>query len=269
MFKVHITFKEDVAQLKANQEALKINVMTLMTNVADIEKKLNDGANLNKSTDINKAMFEQISDGYKDAIEEIVIKINNLEKENEQHTTKVCRYRNKGFCRRNSECKFYHAESECESFSEDGICVTKNCYKRHPKTCKYWKQGYCRRGQSCAFSRKEISNQKGETDYNENILGDADKNTLNDENQEAAEDISPNVCITCCKFNGNKVLNCSFCEENDSCDNEVDNPEESDNENVESKENLSDKIHAAEETALVDRSLCVKTVKIKQVVTDV
>ena len=75
MFKVHITFKEDVAQLKANQEALKINVMTLMTNVADIEKKLNDGANLNKSTDINKAMFEQISDGYKDAIEEIVIKI--------------------------------------------------------------------------------------------------------------------------------------------------------------------------------------------------
>jgi hypothetical protein len=50
-------------------------------------------------------------------------------------------------------------------------------------------------------------------------------------------------------------MNCSFCEENYSCDNEEDKPEESDNENSESKENLSDKIHAAEETALIDRSL--------------
>ena len=64
---LNIIFKkleEDIDELTANQEAVKVIDMKLMTNVADIKKRLNDGekCHYKKLIKTHKAMLEQISE---------------------------------------------------------------------------------------------------------------------------------------------------------------------------------------------------------------
>ena len=71
-----------------------------------------------------------------------------------QNETIICRYHNRGYCRRKSWCTFKHSTHICEIFLKDGNCFDKDCASRHPNNCKYQKDG-CRRGDSCAYNHSD------------------------------------------------------------------------------------------------------------------
>ena len=66
---------------------------------------------------------------------------------------KKCRYYNRGFCKYEGKCKFYHPEIVCEEYLQDGLCRQKKCEKRHPRHCRFWttKAEGCRRGETCQY----------------------------------------------------------------------------------------------------------------------
>ena len=80
--------------------------------------------------------------------------------------SKKCRYNNRGFCKRQSECIFFHSEKICENFASNGKCLEpETCLQRHPKDCKYWMGDArgCLRGDECKYlhiSRKKGMNMK-------------------------------------------------------------------------------------------------------------
>ena len=67
---------------------------------------------------------------------------------------KRCNFFNRGFCKEGLDCRFDHSEIEiCERFLVEGICLQKDCNKRHLYKCKYLSSpGGCFRGDACAFS---------------------------------------------------------------------------------------------------------------------
>lgn len=70
--------------------------------------------------------------------------------------TRKCRHNNRGYCKHQNRCRFYHCEEICEQFVKDGSCeVGKVCPYRHPKDCKYTEgpQG-CKRGEYCKYLHK-------------------------------------------------------------------------------------------------------------------
>ena len=66
---------------------------------------------------------------------------------------KKCRYYNRGFCKYEGKCKFYHPEIVCEEYLQDGLCRQRKCEKRHPRHCRFWttKPEGCRRGETCRY----------------------------------------------------------------------------------------------------------------------
>ena len=64
---------------------------------------------------------------------------------------KVCRYFNRGYCRKREYCKYKHETKECSRHLEGQSCEAKFCYLRHRSSCKYWIQGFCFRGKGCAY----------------------------------------------------------------------------------------------------------------------
>ena len=65
---------------------------------------------------------------------------------------------NRGFCKKQSLCSFFHPQNICENFLKEGNCVLTDCSSRHPKNYKYWIRGYCFRGKHCAFNHRVSQN---------------------------------------------------------------------------------------------------------------
>ena len=103
--------------------------------------------------------------------EELKKLIQHKIKTNEEHGQNesiICRYPNKGYCRRKSWCTFKHSSNICEIFIKDGNCPDKDCASRHPNNCKYKEDG-CYRGDSCAYNHSESASNlfKNNNDKNE------------------------------------------------------------------------------------------------------
>ena len=61
-----------------------------------------------------------------------------------------------------SQCQFYHPPAICEIFQNEGMCISKGCFFRHPKNCRYWcrREGGCTRGNSCQYLHPEDKKYK-------------------------------------------------------------------------------------------------------------
>ena len=75
----------------------------------------------------------------------------------ENKNSKKCRYDNKGFCKFQKKCKFFHSGKICEKYIQEGKCdLGQSCLCRHPKECKYWLRDSkgCTRAECCKYLHK-------------------------------------------------------------------------------------------------------------------
>ena len=190
--------KVQIEELLENQKYILDAVKNLNKRLVAIEEKMDDdkikdlkdileSQNMideiivKNSDDIE--LMKKVKDENEDAIKSLESKIeeldNEIQKRNKefqnlnQHKIKenekqlenqqiVCRYYNKGYCRRKSWCRYIHPENVCKIFLKDGKCFVRDCSSRHPKNCKYEKQA-CFRGDMCAYlhidSEQTVDNQ--------------------------------------------------------------------------------------------------------------
>ena len=70
----------------------------------------------------------------------------------------MCRYYNRGHCKKKSQCSYIHPRNICKFFLKDGKCEIRDCCSRHPKNCRYNKKG-CFRGLDCDYLHYEFQNE--------------------------------------------------------------------------------------------------------------
>jgi hypothetical protein len=152
------TLRRHVDQIKGNQDILNDVVKNLIHRITNVEKKV-DIEQENKAP-IKEYIEEAILKVSKD-IEKINDEIHILESKEKESldTIKKCYHFNKGFCRRKQGCPYYHPETFCEQFENEGMCVKLVCRDRHQRICKYWKRGGCFRGETCEFSHRDTRNE--------------------------------------------------------------------------------------------------------------
>ena len=70
-----------------------------------------------------------------------------------KESEKKRRYYNKGYCKYELDCKFYHPESVYENCLLNKSCPERGCTKRHPSSCKFWQRDPrgCFRGETCKY----------------------------------------------------------------------------------------------------------------------
>ena len=83
----------------------------------------------------------------KETVDNVVKDVVNIGK-----MTKKSRYFNRGYCKYNKKCRFYHPEHICEDHQKNNKCENKECSKRHSRICK-WEEnkGGCRRNKECDY----------------------------------------------------------------------------------------------------------------------
>ena len=74
-----------------------------------------------------------------------------IKQEGKSKSRKICRYYNRGYCKFESECRFFHSSAVCQEHVNSGYCNKNECTERHIKTCKWIKsRNGCRR-KNCEY----------------------------------------------------------------------------------------------------------------------
>ena len=186
--------KDQIDELLENQNSIVGAVKNLNERLEAIEKKMDDESIKNmkdilegqalidevivKNTD-DIALMKKIKQENKDAIKSLEAKIDKLDKEIEKRNTSdqdnesknqnvedknleknmiMCRYYNRGHCKKKSQCSYIHPRNICKFFWKDGKCEIRDCCSRHPKNCRYNKKG-CFRGLDCDYLHYEFQNE--------------------------------------------------------------------------------------------------------------
>ena len=99
------------------------------------------------------------------ARKKLIDKLVNLKFDTSEEVTKnvdkkegrKCRYYNKGYCKNETECNFYHPENVCDKSLLENECSDRGCTKRHPRSCKFWLKDSrgCFRGDLCKYLHRE------------------------------------------------------------------------------------------------------------------
>ena len=152
--------KTQIKKIKNHQEILTKVFKNLLESVAVIEEKLkskdvheiNENENKVKQYDIENEIAEN-----KAAIRKLDDKIEALTASEEIVHVNKCYHYDKGFCRSNKDCKFYHPEKTCRIYLKEGICTKVHCKDRHPKVCRHWKTNSCSRNGYCAYMHRNAS----------------------------------------------------------------------------------------------------------------
>ena len=125
--------------LVANSDAIKrinkeIKELSKKDVVTDARKDTLESINHGQDgqTKSRKSKKDVVSDGTKDTLESI-----NCGQEGESKRRKICRYYNRGYCKYESECRFFHSNTVCQEHVDSGYCSKKECNERHIKTCKW------------------------------------------------------------------------------------------------------------------------------------
>ena len=196
--------KDQIEEVLENQNHILNAVKNLNERVLAIEQKIVDGKIeeikdiIDSQTIIDELLVKNSNDiesmkkvkgDNDDAIKNLATKIEVLDeeikkrtKELNQHNDKekveqivdrkiVCKYYNRGYCRRKSWCWFLHPKDICRKYLKNGKCSDKDCPSRHPNICKYQKKG-CNRGYTCAYLHSEVSMEVDNRDvitYEENL----------------------------------------------------------------------------------------------------
>ena len=101
-----------------------------------------------------------------------------LEKPKTKEKTRICKYWNRGFCKK-KVCTYFHTKEDCEEHLVSENCREKLCHKRHRRTCKYWKQDECKRGRHCAYLHRYTNAKRPDSSQpeksNETVIEDMDE----------------------------------------------------------------------------------------------
>ena len=136
-----------------NSDKIAILFKVNEANQDEIENLKNKGRT--KQEDIEETMRKVVSEI--ECIDEKIKILDTKEKVSIDEIRK-CSYHDRGFCRSQAECSFYHPKNSCAQFEEEGVCSKRYCRDRHQRLCKYWKRGFCYRGDLCQFSHRHIKN---------------------------------------------------------------------------------------------------------------
>ena len=113
----------------------------------------------------SQEMIDRIIVANSDSIKRLDIEIAKLERKKEadeplkdkkeadvKDETKRCRYYNKGFCKYEKRCRYFHPQEICQNHLDTLNCNLKGCKKRHPKVCKWFQKDVgCKREENCDF----------------------------------------------------------------------------------------------------------------------
>ena len=84
----------------------------------------------------------EVCESLKTMLEDLTVTVLNSDKsetcDSQREMKRKCRFFNRGYCKYNDKCKYYHSPVICEEYLEHGICMEDRCIKRHPKHCRYW-----------------------------------------------------------------------------------------------------------------------------------
>ena len=155
--------KRQVRHMNKSHDVLTKVVKNLLDSVVIVEKKLEDSAFTKKCQNDHTNDIEKLMDDNSEAIRKINERISELKQEEDSFKSQIkkCYYHDKGFCKNQIECKFFHSQRVCEYFESEGICPKLNCKDRHPKICRYWKRiDSCYRGQNCLYRHNYIAKNK-------------------------------------------------------------------------------------------------------------
>ena len=74
---------------------------------------------------------------------------------NIRKSPRKCRFFNRGYCKYQDNCSYFHSNTICESYLKNGICDEKACLSRHPRQCRYWstRAEGCQRENRCQYLR--------------------------------------------------------------------------------------------------------------------
>ena len=115
---------EKKVSAKENDEIKQILYKLLVAN-SDAIKRINKEIKELSKKDV-------VTDDRKDTLESI-----NRGQEGESKSRKICRYYNRGYCKYESECRFFHSSAVCQEHVNSGYCSKKECNERHIKKCKW------------------------------------------------------------------------------------------------------------------------------------
>jgi hypothetical protein len=165
-----ITLEDQVKALQKNMGGIAKLVKDLKSTVEGIEKKIvvKEMKELKEILDAQKVIDEVIvANG--DAIKRIDKEIMELTKnkittnvpndtlENVKSvrtvkpTKKKCRYYNRGFCKRKSDCRFVHPKHVCKEHIRNNKCENKECPDRHPQECKWLTSTFGCKREGCEY----------------------------------------------------------------------------------------------------------------------
>ena len=85
------------------------------------------------------------------------LNIENDEETKIKRTNRICKFYNRGYCKKKDSCSFIHPKTKCSIKN----CKDKQCQNRHLKDCKNWSNRCCKFGSSCEFKHdiEKIKNQ--------------------------------------------------------------------------------------------------------------
>ena len=121
-------------------------------------KKLEENSKTNQLDEVqeiikSQEMIDRIIVANSDSIKRLDIEIAKLERKKEadeplkdkkeadvKDETKRCRYYNKGFCKYEKRCRYFHPQEICQNHLDTLNCNLKGCKKRHPKPANGFKK---------------------------------------------------------------------------------------------------------------------------------
>ena len=73
------------------------------------------------------------------------------EAEESNNFIKKCRYYDKGDCKYQRKCRYFHPKEICKSHLQNLNCKLKGCRERHPKACKWFQRDVGCKRTDCEF----------------------------------------------------------------------------------------------------------------------
>jgi hypothetical protein len=109
---------------------------------------------------IDRGIQEMVSNARKETFSNG--KAQHLEKP-EREEIKKCRYFDKGYCKYENKCRYFHPLEICKSHLESPKCMVKGCRSRHPKSCKWFKKEVGCKRNNCEFLHVTYARDEGIT----------------------------------------------------------------------------------------------------------
>ena len=180
------TLEEEVRSMKKHFGGLVALVKDLKAKVEKFEEKQETSENsdikeivekqrlLFDLVEANSERIRQIDIEMKDIINKRkVMEKDSVEKEKVAESNlvkKKCRYYDKGYCKYQKKCRYFHPIEVCKTHLEKQKCKENGCRGRHPRACKWFQRDIGCKRVDCGYlhvilAEKENGNTIKSKDY--------------------------------------------------------------------------------------------------------